>query len=290
MHTLPAGLEPGGRFSHWTPSPITYVVTDVDGTLVGIHDDVRADVREAIAGIIGAGIPVGYATGRMQDALGDLDAVLKLPGPHVVHNGAVVRANGETAVSWPLTQGEVTALVAIAADLDAYGEFYLEQGYLVTRPDPRARVHWELLGEGPRGLASELGTQQVIKATFIAFSEQERTELVDAILAAGISTGPAESLLTPGLTYVNATSAGVDKGRALAAAAELAGTTLAQTLAVGDGANDLEMLHAAGTSVAMGQASAQVKQAAHLVTTHVDAGGLAVALTSLVQLVVASSE
>lgn len=279
---VPASLAPGGRFAQWRPAAIRYIALDVDGTLVGSEHDVRGDAVACLATLLGSGLAVGYATGRMQSALDEIDRRITLPGPHVVHNGALVRHRGATAASWPLSDGDVATLLAIAEQFDAYGELYLDDGFLVTRDEPRAQLHWDLLGEPPRGMADTLAGRPVTKATFIAFDESEHATLVAAIEEAGMAAGAAGSPLTPDWSYINATAGGVDKGAALATAAELACTSLEHTMVVGDGSNDLPMLLVAGTAVAMGQASEAVKAAAHLVTGAVDDGGLAQALRALV--------
>mgnify|MGYP001756842431 FL=1 len=55
------------------------------------------------------------------------------------------------------------------------------------------------------------------------------------------------------------------------------------TVAVGDGRNDIEMLRWAGRGVAMGQAVEEVVAAADEVTGHVDEHGLATVLRSLLE-------
>ncbi len=54
-----------------------------------------------------------------------------------------------------------------------------------------------------------------------------------------------------------------------------------ETLAIGDGANDIEMLHYAGIGVAMGNATDEVKRHADHVTTDVDHEGILLALKTL---------
>ena len=53
---------------------------------------------------------------------------------------------------------------------------------------------------------------------------------------------------------------------------------LEATMAFGDGGNDISMLQHAGISIAMGNASEQVKQAAQYVTAPIDEDGIAKAL------------
>ncbi len=256
----------------------------MDGTLVGATDVLRRDVVDALRRAADLGVAVGYATGRMHAALRELDATLALAGPHVCHNGAQVRAADRPVAQWPLDADQVAALVAIAHDLDAYAELYLPEGYAITKDVPGAHAHWDLLGEAPLGGLEAVGDRPVLKATFIGFDAAESTAIVEALLAAGLEAGPAGSLLTPGITYVNATRPGVDKGNAIAAAAEAAGTTLERTCVVGDGDNDLPMLARAGTAIAMGQAADHVRAAAHLVAPHVDEGGLAAAVHAVLDL------
>ena len=52
-------------------------------------------------------------------------------------------------------------------------------------------------------------------------------------------------------------------------------------VAFGDGGNDIPMLQAAGTGVAMGNAAEPTRKAADFVTTHIDEDGIANALTQL---------
>jgi Cof subfamily protein (haloacid dehalogenase superfamily) len=278
---LPEGLLPGGRFDDWSPAPPRYLVADVDGTLVGpsphATDGVVAAARRAADG----GLVVGFATGRMRLAVEPLWAQLRLPGPHVLHNGAEVRAGGGTVAAWPLDERGLAAVFATAAELQAYAEVYTADAYHVTVADERARPHWELLGHEPASVVSspsDLAGAAVLKATFGLFGGADPAAVVARLEAAGLAAGPAGSPLTPTITYVNATDPAVDKGRALRVAAEHVGAELAATVCVGDAPNDLPMLAIVGTAVAMGQAPDEVKAAAHVVVPEVDADGVAHAI------------
>lgn len=278
---LPAGFAPGGRFDRWDPQAPTYVVADVDGTLVGTTGVPTDVVADAAARASRAGIRVGFATGRMRLAVGTLWDRLRLPGPHVLHNGAEVRADGRTIAAWPLAPEGVAAILELADTLDLYVELYVEDGYHVSRWDERARPHWDLLGHDPLGLVvdpDELADEAVLKATFGIFDAAEVAPLVDALRGAGLAAGPAGSPVTPTITYVNATDARVDKGAAVAAAAGHLDVPLASVVAVGDAGNDIAMLAIAGTAVAMGQADPEVREAAHLVAPVVDEDGIAAVL------------
>jgi hydroxymethylpyrimidine pyrophosphatase-like HAD family hydrolase len=283
---LPRHVLPGGRFAAWRPQRPRYVVCDVDGTLVGPQVHATDEVVAAVARAQGAGIRVGFATGRMRDAVGSLATQLGAVGPHVLHNGAEVRAEGHTIASWTIAPAQVDSLLALARGRDdAYVEIYTECRYLVSALDERARPHWTVLGRGPDGVirsAADLDGEPVLKATFAAFEESAVAPLIAGIGALGLLAGPAGSPRTPDLRYVNATDPAADKGRALAEAAAHLGLELAAVAAVGDAHNDLSMLAVAGTAIAMGQADAEVRAAAHLIVPDVDAHGVAVALDAVI--------
>jgi Cof subfamily protein (haloacid dehalogenase superfamily) len=283
---LPAGIEPGPRFDDWAPTRPAYVVCDVDGTLIGPDELATAGVVAAVGRAARAGIAVGYATGRMRDAVAALHDQLGTPGPHVLHNGAEVRAAGATVHRWPLQPDQVDGLLAIAhVRTDAYVEIYTESGFVASARDERAAAHWDLLGAGPRQVitrAADLRGEAVLKATFAVFDPDAVDELVEAVAALGLSPGPAGSPRTPDLTYVNATHPDADKGRAVLRAAAHVDVPMSAVVAIGDAANDVSMLERVGTAIAMGQADAATRAAAHLLAPEVAADGAAVALDAVI--------
>ncbi|MGE4275601.1 MAG: Cof-type HAD-IIB family hydrolase [Lawsonibacter sp.] len=79
--------------------------------------------------------------------------------------------------------------------------------------------------------------------------------------------------------------AGVDKGRTLALLALMYGVALSDCAAVGDSDNDLAMLRAVGTPIAMGNASQAVKDAAVRITESNGADGAAKAILGCLECV-----
>ncbi|MBT1163699.1 HAD family hydrolase [Bifidobacterium felsineum] len=74
---------------------------------------------------------------------------------------------------------------------------------------------------------------------------------------------------------------GVNKGTALTTIAQRLNVPIADTIAIGDSENDLEMIQAAGIGVAMGNGTAPAKSVADMIAPHVDNNGLAAALHRL---------
>jgi hydroxymethylpyrimidine pyrophosphatase-like HAD family hydrolase len=75
---------------------------------------------------------------------------------------------------------------------------------------------------------------------------------------------------------------GVGKGVALAALAAHLGLEMSQTLAIGDSLNDLDMLKVAGLSVAMGNATPELKKVSHAIVGSNNEDGVAEAIERFV--------
>lgn len=281
--TLPPGLRAGGRFDAWEAPPIQWLACDADGTLLGPDDLVSDVVADAMQTTAARGIPVGIVTGRMRQGAERIHRRFPVPGPHVLHNGAEVRYDGTTLADWPLAPAAVQAILAIAADLDAYGELYTSEGFTITRDHEAAEDHWRSLEQWPQGISTvdDPPTAPVLKATFVGFDDAESVRLHAAFADAGLTVGTATSMAHPERTYLNVTAPGVDKAHAITAVADHLGIELASVAMIGDGHNDLPALQIVGSAIAMGQAADDIIGAAHLVTAAVTEDGVAVALRAL---------
>ncbi len=282
---VPAGLRPGGRAAAWVGAAARYVALDVDGTLLSGAPLPTPRVLSALREAVAAGLAVGLATGRMPAAVAPLIAAAGLTGPHVVHNGAaVVDATGRTLRAWTLGDDDVAAFLALGRDRDdLIVEVYAADAYRVGRTDPRSALHTALLGVAPVGtiaVPDDLGAPAV-KAVVLAFTREAERDAVALARDLGLAPGTASAPTVPGIRFVNVTHGATDKGRGILAAAEVLGLPITAVAAIGDEANDLPALEAVGTAVAMGDADATVRAAAHLVAPTFAEDGAAVALDAL---------
>lgn len=79
-------------------------------------------------------------------------------------------------------------------------------------------------------------------------------------------------------TFADVIAKGVDKGVGIDKFCDYFGFSLQETMAFGDGGNDIEMLRHAGVGIAMGNAKEDVKRTADFVTDTVDNNGVLKAL------------
>lgn len=93
-----------------------------------------------------------------------------------------------------------------------------------------------------------------------------------------LSAIPQITLVSGGYGNLEFTKAGVDKGAALLKLADMLGVPHDQTMAVGDTENDLSIIKAAHTGVAMGNATDELKSFADYVTDTNENDGVAKAI------------
>ena len=86
-----------------------------------------------------------------------------------------------------------------------------------------------------------------------------------------------------GKVWLDVMARGVDKGAALVKLAELANVPITATVAFGDYLNDLEMLRAAGTAVAMENAHPQLKDLADIIAPPNTDNGVSTVLRQLLR-------
>ena len=89
-------------------------------------------------------------------------------------------------------------------------------------------------------------------------------------------------IILPWKTDIEIVSSYADKGEALLALAEGLGLARDEVMAMGDGCNDIGMMKAAGLSVAMGNSTDEVLEAADFSTLDNDHDGVAHAINQFV--------
>ncbi|MFK0041279.1 HAD family hydrolase [Paenarthrobacter sp. NPDC090517] len=257
------------------------IALDVDGTLVDHDGHMSPAVRSAAQAVVASGHDVMIATGR------SLNATLPIIQQIGLERGFAVCCNG-----------------GVTLRLDPS----LEKGYEIIHkatfdPAPALKALRERLPNAKYALEDEdgnfLSTERFQDASFgvesigvdfqtmldstavrvvVFSSENTSDEFNEAIRHIGLS----------GVTYsvgwtawLDIAGEGVTKASALEALRHKLGTDLANTVAVGDGRNDIEMLTWAGRGVAMGQAPDEVIAVADEVTASVLDDGAAQVLRSL---------
>ncbi|RKT51737.1 HAD family hydrolase [Saccharothrix australiensis] len=256
----------------WRPR---LIALDIDGTLTRTGEEAVAPaVRAAIHRAVDRGAHVVLSTGRSLIGTRPVVDDLRLLGT------TAICSNG--AVWWDTTSREVTRKVGFDAGpaVAALRELF-----------PGAVFATEVTGEGSLSLGRfpDGDLWGVVREVDAAELTAEPTS---RLVMRWVGRTPDEVALRmldvelPGVTWsvdhtepwLTVSPSGVTKGAALEELRRILDVPAADTLAIGDGHNDVEMLRWAAHGVAMGQAPATVRAAADAVTGTVLEDGAALEL------------
>ena len=261
------------------------VALDIDGTLLTwvegagtTYEQIPETTYAAVRRAYDAGCHVVLASGRSPHGMTRIADLLGLPAEGddrlwvVASNGAVVFRYPPLEVVHEEVFDARPAVEAVLAEHPGALVAVEERGvgYRVNRPFPPG----ELSGEMVETEVAELVAQHVSR---VIIRDPDAT--VEDFVALGRRLGLHGTDYVVGWTaWLDLSPVGVSKASGLARVCEELGVDQADTLAIGDGRNDVEMLRWAGRGVAMGQAVEEVREAADAVTASVYDDGVVVEL------------
>ena len=255
------------------------IALDIDGTLLHHDGHLSNTVKTAVQAVADAGHHIVIATGRSTLGAAPVVELLSLTeGFAVTSNGAVTaRLHGS---DWEIID-KVTFDATPVLDLlkDAWPDAVVGVedpgiGTKVSAPFPDG----ELIGPVQVLAWEDLGQVPTTRLTFRSPSgtSEDFKRLVDRLGLHGVNYAVGYT------AWLDINPEGVSKASALEQVRRRLHVEPADTVAVGDHTNDLEMLHWAARGVAMGQAPDEVKAVADEVTLPVEEDGVAAVLEQLV--------
>ncbi len=257
------------------------VAIDVDGTLLNTRWEITDDVESAITTAIAQRIRVTLVSGRNRMGLLRVINRLDLSQPYISSGGALIAdyPNGKIISHEPVHREEARVIVGLARTksvgifFESQDCIYAEAGLDVIeriKPlnDTNVVVVDDILKASPNDptKVTIVGDRDALLS--IEFEIRRRNQPVYLTYSAPI--------------YMEVTRSGVNKGTALKRLAEHLQISLERVVAIGDASNDISMFDVAGLAVAMGNAPAEVKEAADLVAPTNDESGVAWVLRRLV--------
>jgi Cof subfamily protein (haloacid dehalogenase superfamily) len=260
------------------------VFCDLDGTLASFDGRVSSAVQEAMQAVVDAGAWITVCTSRGYQMVRPFLDRLVINAPMVCCTGGLIVEAFTKRVHYVqplpldmarhlarLSQSEGIAMWFYLADMETMLEkrvgddgFALRQDGVTIRevPDPLSE-----LTEPPHKVLIETPSAQATPGVAARVQEYvgDRARIV-------VSSPKRIEVVLPGIS----------KAGAMARIAEQLGVSREETLAIGDGDNDVEMVQWAGWGVAMGNGTPAVKAVADWIAPSVDEDGAAVALRSFI--------
>ncbi|MBN2866940.1 MAG: HAD family hydrolase [Thiotrichales bacterium] len=258
--------------NHFTslPSTLTFpdrdhvqlVVADMDGTLLNAEHKLSERTIQTVQRLVKQGTEFMLATGRHYEDVHLMAKQLGVDACLITSNGARIHDfRGQVLYENQMPAHLVEAVLAVSREFDVHRNLYQQDSWFVEEP------HEALLAmhdqSGFRYQISDFNALDLSRIDKIYFTaEHAMLVLLERALSAQFSALLNITFTSP--EYLEVMNLGVSKGMALSKLLEMKGKSALQTVALGDGMNDLDMLRLVGFGVVMENASETVKS--HLPT------------------------
>lgn len=271
--------------------PIKLLALDLDGTVLNNAKHITPVTRAALEAAIAAGVTVIPASGRPMTGL--CQEFLDIPGVEyaLTSNGAAVyRLRDNLAIYTDYLDTDLAAeLMERMLDLELLATFFADgQGYAVdwqmsllprlplSEPVKDYLRTSRILLKDPVSLIRQRGKVEKFSLNFVHGPDGQWVDYDK--LKVVLDRHPDLSVVSGGTDNLEITSPTATKGTALLALADFLGIPREQTMACGDSENDLEMLKAAGFSVAMANCEDCIRPYVDAVTGSNEEDGVAQAI------------
>lgn len=251
---------------------------DIDGTLVSFETHrIPSSTIEALEAARAKGHKLFIATGRPKAIINNLSELQNrnLIDGYITMNGAYCFVGEKVICKSAIPHEEVKAMADFCEKIGVPCIFVEEHHISVCQPNEIVKkIFYDFLHVNviPTVSFEEAASKEIIQLTpFI--TEKEEEEIRPSVPTCEIGRWyPA---------FADMTAKGVTKQKGIDEIIRYFDLKLEDTVAFGDGGNDITMLRHAAIGVAMGQAKEDVKAAADYVTTSVDEDGISNAMKHL---------
>lgn len=279
-----------------------FFVTDLDGTLLDEIDGMSKYNEDALWRMKEAGYEIVIASGRPYHSIKEL-GLLKFD-PYVISlNGSLVYdKTGKVIYDNPLTLAQGNSLLSYCKERDLLCNIFTDKEMYSIIPSNFIKLLYELAKQRAQNedeLIENMQMHYQMFATLPHYDEEVHTRIVnkeetiykfevchsEQTILTQLEQDMDTSLFVSGSWPTNReiTIANVNKGNALKELCIATSTSLADTIAIGDNRNDIEMLQTAGLSIAMGNADDEIKQYADKTTGICQEHGVALAIDEILR-------
>jgi Cof subfamily protein (haloacid dehalogenase superfamily) len=272
----------GGFFVFRSEMMTKMIVTDMDGTL--LNSDLKVSQRnlDAIAKVRALGIKFVVATGRPDQLVKEYIEPLEMTEPMILYNGSVIGHpfQEKRIYEQRLSKDDVRDICQYCQDNDIICMAY-SKTKIISKPNYRVRFFEERNEKLPHNARSVFENIENIDVIADEYSVQKILIIENDLqkyqsLKNRLEQQDKFTIATSQKGFIDVNPKGSSKGNALKHLAEYYNIDLNDVIVFGDQENDISMLQIAGTSIAMGNADAYVKEHADFVTLSNNEDGVAV--------------
>ncbi|MHA2829469.1 Cof-type HAD-IIB family hydrolase [Vibrio harveyi] len=237
------------------------VASDLDGTLLAPNHQLSAYSKETLKALHEQGYTFVFATGRHHVDVASIRRTVGIPAYMITSNGARVHdQNDQEMYSQNVPEDLVQSVIdTIKTDPEILIHMYQNDDWLLNRDDDELREFHEEFTY--KLYDQDNAPTDGIAKIFFTHPAKDHDHLVTFETKLREQFGDRLNIAFSTPWCLEVMSAGVSKGDALKAVAESIGLTLENTIAFGDGMNDVEMLSMAGKGLVMGTSHEKVMKA-----------------------------
>ena len=248
------------------PAKISLLISDVDGTLVTSDKVLTERTRAAVAGLRERGIGFAVTSSRPPRGMAMLAGPLGLTTPIAGFNGGVIVDPDFAVIEEHLLSPDIARqAIAIILDSGAQAWTFDARRWMLRNPIAAYVDHETLtIGFGPT-VISDLGANPAGLAKIVGVS-QDFELLARSEVAMRQALSERAFVARSQRYYLDVTHPEANKGAAVRAFSRLLAIPPSEIAVIGDGPNDVAMFAEGALSIAMGNASPEVRATADLVT------------------------
>lgn len=252
---------------------IKAIFFDIDGTLVSLSTHrIPQSAVDAITQAKRQGVKIFISTGRPFPLIDNIGEIRHLVDGYITTNGAWCFMGDRVISCSPIPQNDAATMVRLADEMN-FGTLVVgEKDIIMFNDNGTSEVFRQLLNV--RDLKSDVPVETVLSQRVLQFTPVITPEQEERLMPH--LPGCESSRWCP--EFADVTARGVNKGKGLLAMIAGLNISIGETMAFGDGGNDLAIVMTAGVGVAMGNANESLKAVADYVTDTVDDNGISNAL------------
>lgn len=250
---------------------IKLIAMDIDGTLLDDNGRIPEENSIAIKRAYERGVHVVLSSGRMTARVLPFAEKLGIDSPVISYNGAMARLAKKDGFGViyhnPLPADIADELIEYSEKQNRHLNYYLDD-VLYAKDSPDSNIYAEMY-------SNQTGSVFHFVPTLRKFNGKYPTKLIIIVtpdLREKLHDEFSETmsgrcaLMKTNPEYLEFLNLTANKGSALEKLADTLGLPIEQTLAIGDGENDIPLLKSAGVSVAVKNAKEKLKEVADYFT------------------------
>ena len=260
------------------------IAFDMDGTLVNRDGAIPAATIGAIKQAMSQGVQVTLATGRMFRSAARCARQLGVTIPIISYQGSLVAdpVSGKILQHTPMSIAVVKEAIEIARQAPVHLNIYMDDELYVDEITDGLKRYAERNGVEPHLVSDLVSCLTKDPTKLMVWGDPTELDKVCPLLTERLSSRCLITRSYPTLCEVGHSDTG--KGNALKFLSGLLGIEQRETVAVGDGLNDIDMIEWAGLGVVIDTAPEAVKTMADWIVKISPEDGLAELVTRICNL------